>query len=277
MNSSLIVKRVPFMGAELMAAKDDLNQIWAGVSFLCNGMGMNKNEKDRQIKNIQADTVLSGGCVKFDAGVFDHNNSTLALKLEYVPLWPAKISITPAMRKDKPELAEKLVAYQLKAKDALAAAFINPVRPMSTAQMLLAQAQWNVEQESRLAAIEAKSEAMTEKLEKAVTVFALPTVEIEAWRGEMNKHISTLCETYELNYCKFRGETYQELEKIAGVNLSSRQTRMKSRMRKAGAKYADCAAVSKLHVIAQDKRLRPIYEGIIRREEARLLVCKAPA
>lgn len=151
------------------------------------------------------------------------------------------------------------------------------VRPMSTAQMLLAQAQWNVEQESRLAAIEAKSEAMTEKLEKAVTVFALPTVEIEAWRGEMNKHISTLCETYELNYCKFRGETYQELEKIAGVNLSSRQTRMKSRMRKAGAKYADCAAVSKLHVIAQDKRLRPIYEGIIRREEARLLVCKAPA
>lgn len=151
------------------------------------------------------------------------------------------------------------------------------VRPMSTAQMLLAQAQWNVEQESRLAAIEAKSEAMTEKLEKAVTVFALPTVEIEAWRGEMNKHISTLCETYELNYCKFRGDTYQELEKIAGVNLSSRQTRMKSRMRKAGAKYADCAAVSKLHVIAQDKRLRPIYEGIIRREEARLLVCKAPA
>lgn len=277
MENTLIVKRVPFMGAELMAAKDDSGQIWAGVSFLCNGMGMNKNEKDRQIKNIQADSVLSRGCVKFDAGVFDPNNSVLALQLDYVPLWLAKISITPAMRRDNLELAEKLVAYQLKAKDALAAVFMNPVRPMSTAQMLLAQAQWNVEQESRLAAIEAKSEAMTGKLEKAVTVFALPTVEIEAWRGEMNKHISTLCERYGLNYSKFRGDTYKELEKIAGVNLESRQTRMKGRMRKAGAKYADCAAVSKLHVIAQDKRLRPIYEGIIRKREAQMLVWKSPA
>ena len=35
-----------------------------------------------------------------------------------------KISITPTMRENNPELVEKLVNYQLKAKDALAAAFL---------------------------------------------------------------------------------------------------------------------------------------------------------
>ena len=35
-----------------------------------------------------------------------------------------KISITPTMRENNPELVEKLVNYQLKAKDVLAAAFL---------------------------------------------------------------------------------------------------------------------------------------------------------
>lgn len=198
MDDSLIVKRISFMGAELMAAKDDSGQIWAGVSFLCNGMGMNKNEKDRQIKNIQADTVLSRGCVKFEAGIFDPYNSTLALKLEYVPLWLAKISITPTMREDKPDLAEKLIAYQLQAKDALSAAFINPIKPMSTAQMLLAQAQWNVEQEQKIAALEASTARQEQKMEKVVEIFSVPSLDRDLWQQEMNRYISGLCESYGL-------------------------------------------------------------------------------
>lgn len=48
----------------------------------------------------------------------------MCLQLDYLPLWLAKISITPTMRKEMPGIAEKLVAYQLKAKDVLAAAFL---------------------------------------------------------------------------------------------------------------------------------------------------------
>ena len=51
------------------------------------------------------------------------NQEVLCLQLDYVPLWLAKISITPTMRENHPELVEKLVNYQLKAKDILAAAF----------------------------------------------------------------------------------------------------------------------------------------------------------
>lgn len=120
----LETKLVPFMGAELMAVKDNDGKVWAGVSYICNGIGMTKHQKDRQITNIQADHVLSNGCLKFEAGVFDAGNEAFGIKLEYIPLWLAKISITPTMERENPELVERLVQYQLKAKDVLAAAFL---------------------------------------------------------------------------------------------------------------------------------------------------------
>lgn len=125
--NELEIKKVPFLGTELMAARDSDGQIWAGVSYICRGIGLSKNEKDRQIKNVQADKVLSKGCGKFDAGVFDPNNLTVALKLDFIPLWLAKISITPTMEQETPELAEALMQYQLRAKDVLAAAFVPDV------------------------------------------------------------------------------------------------------------------------------------------------------
>ncbi len=124
MENYLAVKTVDFMGDGLLAAKDSKGIIWTGVNSFCRGIGLNKNERDRQVKNVQSDEILRRGCVKFDAGVFEPNNETLALQLDYVPLWLAKISITPNMREKTPALAEKLVNYQLKAKDVLVAAFL---------------------------------------------------------------------------------------------------------------------------------------------------------
>lgn len=51
------------------------------------------------------------------------NQDVFCLKIDYIPLWLAKIKITPTMETETPELADKLEAYQLKAKDALANAF----------------------------------------------------------------------------------------------------------------------------------------------------------
>ena len=61
MENELEIKRVPFMGAELMAARDTDGQIWAGVRWLCDGMGLTEGQRKRQIANIQADKVLSKG------------------------------------------------------------------------------------------------------------------------------------------------------------------------------------------------------------------------
>lgn len=45
--------------------------------------------------------------------------------LDFLPLWLAKINITPTMKRENPELVDRLIEYQLKAKDVLAEAFLS--------------------------------------------------------------------------------------------------------------------------------------------------------
>lgn len=119
----IVLKNVEFDGALLRAAQVE-NIVWVGVRWVCLGLGLSRGQINRQIDNIQKDEILSRGCTKFDAGSFDENNETLALQLDYLPAWLFKISITPKMKADHPELVEKLIRYQLKAKDVLAQAFL---------------------------------------------------------------------------------------------------------------------------------------------------------
>lgn len=124
MKNKLVVKPVNFLGDTLMAAQDAEGNIWAGVKWICNGIGLSRGQANGEVTKVQNEEVLKQGCMKFRAGVFDANNETVALRLDFVPLWLAKISVTPTMQAENPEVADKLVQYQLKAKDVLAAAFL---------------------------------------------------------------------------------------------------------------------------------------------------------
>ena len=108
----------------LMAARDADGQIWAGVRWMCDGIGLNENQSRAERKKIQADKALSKGGSNLTLPTKGGNQEVLCLKLDFVPLWLAKISITPTMDQEMPELAAKLMEYQLKAKDVLAAAFV---------------------------------------------------------------------------------------------------------------------------------------------------------
>lgn len=122
--NELEVRKVPFMGTELMAARDNDGQIWAGVRWICNGIGMNKTQTNSQVEKIKEDKALMKGYGNFRIPTNGGQQNTLCLKLDYVPLWLAKIAITPKMERETPELAARLEQYQLKAKDVLAAAFL---------------------------------------------------------------------------------------------------------------------------------------------------------
>lgn len=122
--NDLEIKRVPFMGTELMAARDADGQICAGVKWMCDGIGLSDGQSKSERLKIQKDKVLSKGGRNFVLPTKGGNQEAICLKLDYVPLWLAKISITPTMEQETPELAEKLMQYQLKAKDVLAEAFI---------------------------------------------------------------------------------------------------------------------------------------------------------
>ena len=120
----MTVKSVDLMGDTIMAAQDAEGIIWAGINFFCRGLGMSKRQRDFQVEKVKADKALSKGCTLLRAGVLDTANEVYALRLDFVPIWLAKITITKKMEQDHPELADKLLEYQLKAKDILAAAFL---------------------------------------------------------------------------------------------------------------------------------------------------------
>lgn len=130
------IRKVPFMGEELMAARDNEGNIYAGVRWMCDGIGLSEGQRKRQIASIQSDKVLSKGGSNLILPTNGGPQEALCLKLEYLPLWLAKINITPTMERETPELADRLEQYQLKAKDVLAAAFLpqiqtEPQRPRS--------------------------------------------------------------------------------------------------------------------------------------------------
>lgn len=122
--NELMVKDVNFNGALLKAAQDANNVIWVGVRWICDGIGLSEGQRNRQLNNIKTDLVVSKGISNLVFPTNGGNQEILCLMLDFLPLWLAKIRITPKMQQETPELVERLVEYQLKAKDVLVEAFL---------------------------------------------------------------------------------------------------------------------------------------------------------
>lgn len=115
---NLIIKEVEFQSNKLTAISEN-GKIYVSVSSVCDNLGMSKNLKDAQVKKIQNEELLKGASklthLKTNGGI----QETLVIELDYLPAWLSKIN--PARFDEK--LKEKLMIYQLKAKDILADAF----------------------------------------------------------------------------------------------------------------------------------------------------------
>lgn len=120
----LIVKNVDVMGDSIMAAQDLSGIIWVGVRWMCDALDMTEGQMKRQIKNIQNDMLLAASGSNQILNKGSGEREVFCIKLDYVPIWLAKISITQKTREERPDFADKLLNYQLKAKDILAAAFL---------------------------------------------------------------------------------------------------------------------------------------------------------
>ena len=126
MKNELITKEVKFNDDTLMATQDvSTEKIYVGVSWVCNGIGLTEKQKDRQVTNIQKDQLLKDASIKLPLGYEGQVRNVLCIDLDYLPLWLAKISITPSMEEKTPTVVNKLINYQLQAKDVLARAFVH--------------------------------------------------------------------------------------------------------------------------------------------------------
>lgn len=127
MKSNLVTKEVNFFGDTIMCVQDEsAHKIYVGVKWICNGIGLSEDQMKNERKKIKKDLVLSQGGLNLTLPTNGGEQDISCIELDYLPLWLAKISITPKMQKENPIVTTKLVNYQLKAKDVLAQAFIRP-------------------------------------------------------------------------------------------------------------------------------------------------------
>lgn len=150
-------------------------------------------------------------------------------------------------------------------------------KPMTANEMFAMQAQINLESERKLAALEGKVDETNRKFDAVTTFVTSPLTDADTWQERMTHHIRRAVEEFGLNYQQFHAKLYDELERTAGVSLKCRQTRMRNRMYAAGATKTECKAVSKLAVIAADKKLRAMFETILRNEIVRLATSRSVA
>lgn len=123
--NQLQVKNVDFYSGEILGVKTPDGKIYMGVSRACYDIGLTEKQKDNEVDKIQKDLVLSRGCEKLPLKFGGQVRHALCIEKEFIPLWLAKISITPAMQRDNPGTVKRLVKYQLEAKDVLAKAFLD--------------------------------------------------------------------------------------------------------------------------------------------------------
>ena len=123
----LITKEVDFYGDTIMCAEDkSTGKIYVGIKWVCEGIGLTSDQIKNERKKIGKDLVLSKGGSKLPLLTNGGDQEVLCIEIDYLPLWLAKISLTPKMQKNNPTAVTKLINYQLKAKDVLAEAFIKP-------------------------------------------------------------------------------------------------------------------------------------------------------
>lgn len=121
------------------------------------------------------------------------------------------------------------------------------------------------EQERQMNELALKVQRNSDTMDKVTAAYTAPIASGDNWQESANHTINALVEHFCLNHQMFRRELYEELERESGCDLQQRLTRLKNRMKAAGATVTQCRAVTKLTIISQDKKLRSIFIGILRR------------
>ncbi|MCB5853732.1 phage antirepressor N-terminal domain-containing protein [Flavonifractor plautii] len=262
MENRLEIKRVPFMGAELMAARDTDGQIWAGVRWMCDGIGLSKGQMQNERTRIHNDKVLSQGERNLVLPTRGGNQETLCLKLDFVPLWLAKIAITPTMRAETPELAEMLEVYQLQAKDILAAAFL-PVNSVPALDTLSPELRLLINLELKQKEQDKAIEAVNQKVDGIRDVVVLNP---NSWREECRKLLAKVAQARGGGgaYQEVNAEVFQLVDERARVSLETRLTNKRRRMADEGVCKSKRDKLNKVDVIADDAKLIEIYIAIVK-------------
>lgn len=195
MKTAMMIKEVDFSGDTLIAIQEG-NTIYTAVKKICEYIDLSRGQTNNEIAKVQSDAVLNQGARNLMLPTAGGEQSTICLMIDFLPLWLAKIRITPAMKQNNPKLAEKLIQYQLKAKDVLAAAFLPAQTNKPTAINLLLN---NLNENQRILAEEVQR--IEGKIEKHIKDYQFENADIREGLlsigydlSEYKQKVENLCE-----------------------------------------------------------------------------------
>lgn len=127
---------------------------------------------------------------------------------------------------------------------------------VTSAELIAMIAQQGVDQERRITVVE----------EKQDNIVSILSMDVRDWRNEVNRIINAI--VMKLGggeyYREIRNESYQLLESRAACNLDIRLQNRKSKMLMRGSSKTAINKMSKLDVIAEDKKLISVYMTVIK-------------
>lgn len=137
-NTALQVTNFDFYGDKLIALQDNATgEIYTAINSVLRGIGFTERQTKHIHKKWNEDIIISKGVQNFvlpDKNGIDQN--TLCISDRKLPIALTKISITPKMKQNQPELVSKLELYQDKCADVLASVFIDHKSPDSMQPIL---------------------------------------------------------------------------------------------------------------------------------------------
>lgn len=142
-------------------------------------------------------------------------------------------------------------------------------KPLTQLEILAMQTNVLLEMDKRVNAIEQKADKATSKLNNALDIFANPVA--DTWKTNTNAILNQICLTNGLNYQTFKHDLYVELENSASCDLAARQRNLRARLKKGGATSKEYQAITKIDVIERDEKLKLIFDGIVKRYQAKYL------
>lgn len=139
--NELVTKNVPFCNSELLAVKEQkTGRIYAGINSVLRELGFSDKQIEYRRDKWKDDKVLSKGILKFSGTLIGAGTGkdTWCIEVMKLPLALAKIEITQKMKREMPDLTDKLEKYQENCADVLADAFLEntQVPPLTLQQQI---------------------------------------------------------------------------------------------------------------------------------------------
>lgn len=259
--NDLQVKSIGFYGGEILGVKTPSGKIYMGARQACRDIGLTEDQARRQVKNIQTDLVLNKGVSNLALPTKGGIQEVLGIEVGFIPLWLAKISITPNMQKENPRTVERLIKYQLEAKDVLEQVFIE--KKQIIPNNLSPELQVLIGLELKQKELET---AVTENKQEIQDMRDVIQLDTTSWR----KDTASLINKIALSMGGFehirlvREESYRLLNERMGVALGVRLTNKRRRMADEGVSKSKRDKLNYLDIIADDKKLIEGYVAIVK-------------